>query len=85
MIAVIDGMERPPRLLGKDYFDSLPDEDKEKILGDAEFEAYSSGQITLADLVGWKTSKLWGKSVYKKKLGIKNVPEKETKTTKKGK
>jgi SPP1 gp7 family putative phage head morphogenesis protein len=68
MIAVIEGIERPPRLLGKDYFESLGDDEKAKILGDAEFEAYSSGQITLLDLVGWKTSKLWGKSVYKKKL-----------------
>lgn len=68
MIAVIDGVTRSDRILGKDWFDQQSDETKAKILGQEAFEAYSRGEVKLEDFIGWKNSAQFGKSVYTKSL-----------------
>lgn len=75
MIPVIEGVESPPRLLGRDWFENLSDEEKEEILGIDAFEAYKRGEVTLEDFVGWRNSKEFGKSVYARSLvnALKNA------------
>lgn len=68
MIAVIRGVERPARTLGKDWFDRQTDEVKEKILGTEAAEAYKRGEVTLADFIGRRVSREFGESVYTKSL-----------------
>ena len=68
MIAVIIGVERPPRTLGSDWFEDQSDDVKAEILGDDAFAAYSRGEVTLKDFVGWRNSREFGKSVYTKPL-----------------
>lgn len=68
MIPVIEGVERRPRTLGRDWFEEQPDEVKERMLGKQAFESYKRGEFTLDDVVGWATSKEFGKRIYTKKL-----------------
>lgn len=68
MIPVIDGVERPRRTLGADWFDRQPDDVKEKILGKLGAAAYNDGQIRMEDFIGWRNSKEFGRSVYTKPL-----------------
>ena len=68
MIAVIIDVERPVRTLGSDWFEVQSDEVKEQILGVDAFAAYSRGEVSLKDFVGWRNSKEFGKSVYTKPL-----------------
>lgn len=68
MIPVIIGMESEPRLTGGVWFEDQPDEIKEEILGRDAFAAYQRGEISLKDLVGWKNSKEFGRSIYTKPL-----------------
>lgn len=68
MVAVIEGVPRSPRTLGKDWFDKQPDEIKEKIIGKEGLAAYKQGLIELKDFIGWKTHPQFGKSVYTKPL-----------------
>lgn len=68
MIAVIKGVTRPTRTLGRNWFDAQSDEVKEKILGVEAAEAFARGDAELKDFIGWKNSKEFGKSVYTKKL-----------------
>lgn len=42
LIAVIDGVDRPPRDIGSDWFATLPDSDKIMMLGDERFREYSN-------------------------------------------
>lgn len=68
MIAVIAGVERPKRTLGRDWFDAQSDEVKEQILGKDAFAALARGEVQLTDFIGWKTSPEFGKSVYTRSL-----------------
>lgn len=68
LIAVIDGVDRPPRQLGSEWFDEQPYEVWEKALGVEGAEAFERGDVTLKDFIGWRTDKHFGKSVYKKPL-----------------
>lgn len=68
LLPVIDGVETPPRTLGRDWFDRQPYEVKEQILGKLAAESYARGEFKLEDAVGWATSKEFGKRVYTKKL-----------------
>lgn len=68
MIAVIDGVPRPPRTLGKEWFDKQPDDVKAKIIGVDGLAAYKEGLITLDDFVGKKPHPLFGESVFTKPL-----------------
>jgi len=68
MIPVIDGIQRPPRQLGSDWFDQQSDEIKETIIGKDGVAAYNEGLVGLKDFVGWRNDKRFGKSVYTKPL-----------------
>lgn len=68
MIPVLIGVPRPRRKLGSEWFEELDDERKEKILGQDAAAAYARGEFELKDLVGWKTDRRFGKSVYRKPL-----------------
>jgi SPP1 gp7 family putative phage head morphogenesis protein len=68
MIAVIDGVTRPKRTLGSDWFDAQSDEVKEEILGRDAFAAFDRGEVNLKDFVGWKNSKEFGRSIYTRPL-----------------
>lgn len=68
MIAVIDGITRPKRTLGSDWFAAQSDDVKEEILGKDAFASYGRGEVELKDFVGWKNSKEFGRSIYTKPL-----------------
>ena len=70
MIPVIIGVPRPDRLTGQEWFDAQPDEIKARILGPEAAAAYTRGEITLKDLIGWRNSREFGKSVYTKPLSL---------------
>jgi SPP1 gp7 family putative phage head morphogenesis protein len=57
------------RLLGKDWFETLSDADKIRILGADGFAAWKEGQIKgLKDFVAFKNDRRFGKSVYRRPL-----------------
>jgi SPP1 gp7 family putative phage head morphogenesis protein len=68
MIPVIIGVPRPPRTIGSEWFDRLPFENQAFVLGVEGAVAYREGVVGLKDFVGWRTDKLFGKSVYTKPL-----------------
>lgn len=78
LIAVIAGVERPPRTIGSEWFERQPDDVREKVLGKEAAEAYSRGEVELKDFVGWRNSKEFGRSVYTRKLSdvLMNKPGK---------
>ena len=68
MIPVLIDVEMPPRTNGTEWFERQPDDVKEEILGRDGFRMYADGQLKLADMVGWKNHKLFGRSIYKRSL-----------------
>lgn len=70
MIPVIKGVTRPPRELGREWFERQSDAVKEKILGKEAALAFERDEVELKDFVGWKPSKEFGKSVYTKQLSL---------------
>lgn len=68
IIPVVPGVERK-RTLGRDWFDSLPQEQQAKIIGKQAAEAYSRGEVELKDFVGWRNHKVFGRSVRTRSLG----------------
>lgn len=68
MIPVIDGVESPPRTLGRDWVKTLGPDDRKEIFGKEAAEALERGEITHGDLVGWRNSKEFGRSIYTKPL-----------------
>lgn len=68
MIAVILGLNRRPRTIGKDWFENLSDGGKESILGKEVFLVYRQNNLTLDDFVAFKNDKRFGKSVTRKPL-----------------
>lgn len=66
--AKIDGIEPKKRISGKEYFETLPDEDKEKILGKEAFLAYQDNNLTLDDFVAFRNDKRFGRSVTRRPL-----------------
>lgn len=68
MKSVIIDLPAKKRTLGKDYFENLSDEDKEKILGKETFLAYKEHGLTLDDFVTFRNDKRFGKSVSRKPL-----------------
>lgn len=69
MIPVIDGVERPPRTIGSKWLAAQPEDVQRHILGDDLQEAYANGDIELKDVVGWRTHKIFGRSIYTKSAG----------------
>lgn len=68
IIAVIDGVDRPKRTIGREWFDEQSGDVQDEILGKEAAAAYRRGDVTLKDFVGWKNDKQFGKSVYRKPL-----------------
>jgi SPP1 gp7 family putative phage head morphogenesis protein len=68
MIPVMPDVPRGARTLGSDWFDTLDDDEKAEILGKEAADEYKRGTVDLRDFVGWRNSKEFGKSVYKKSL-----------------
>jgi hypothetical protein len=53
---------------GSDWFANQDESTQRAILGNAKYEAWSNGDFTLSDVVGYNHDKQWGKSVYEKPL-----------------
>ena len=68
MIPVIEGVESPLRTLGRDWVKTLAEEDLEMIFGKEAAAAIARGDISHGDLVGWKNSKEFGRSIYTRSL-----------------
>lgn len=68
MIPVLKNMPPEERKLGSEWFAELNTEDKERILGKELTAMYDRGDVELKDLVGWKTDKRFGKTVYRKPM-----------------
>ena len=68
MIPVIEGVEPPARTLGRDWVQTLDEDDQAEIFGKEAAAALERGEITHGDLVGWRNSKEFGRSIYTKPL-----------------
>lgn len=68
LIPVIEGLPRRKRTLGRDWFESQPDEVKGNILGKETFAAYRDNNLSLDDFVAFRNDKRFGKSVTRKPL-----------------
>lgn len=66
MIAVLIDVPRPPRERGSEWLARQDGEIKAAVLGTDAAAAIERGEIELADLVGWRNSKEFGRSVYTK-------------------
>ena len=53
---------------GVDLFERRSDQDKERVLGKAAFQAYKAGAVKLEDFVGRKRSATWGTMRYARSL-----------------
>jgi hypothetical protein len=53
---------------GATWFEGLPDETKENILGPAVFRAYKDGKVTLSDLLGERHTDTFGTEISRRSL-----------------
>lgn len=53
---------------GAQWLDSQDEATQRAILGNAKYDAYTNGDITLSDLVGTKSDPNWGNSIYERSL-----------------
>lgn len=53
---------------GAQWLDSQDEATQRAILGNAKYDAYTNGDITLSDLVGTKSDADWGNSIYERSL-----------------
>jgi len=68
MVPLVKGTERPERETGQEWFDKQPEETQRKVLGNAGYEAYKAGAVSLSDFVGQKSSRAWGTTRYARSL-----------------
>lgn len=68
MKPVILDIPAKTRTLGRDYFETLTDEQKEKILGKEAFLAYKHHNLTLDDFVIFRNDKRFGRAVSRRPL-----------------
>ena len=68
MKSIIIGIKPKQRTLGRDYFEQLTDEEKEKILGKEGFLAYDQHGLTLDDFVAFRNDKRFGRAVTRRPL-----------------
>lgn len=68
LLPVLIGAKPPLRHTGEEVFAHLPDESKRTVLGDAKFEAYRDGKITLRSLVGYRNDPRWGETRWERGL-----------------
>lgn len=87
LIAIIDGVERPKRVLGPEWFDQQSDDVKAAIIGVDGLAAYKEKIIKLKDFIGYAQDVRFGLRTYTKKLGdilkTKPVAERIIRTPKK--
>jgi len=62
LVAIVRGGFAPTWVSGKEWLQGLPEERQRKILGDARFEVWRSGQVTLDQMSKLKTDAVWGGS-----------------------
>jgi SPP1 gp7 family putative phage head morphogenesis protein len=68
MIPMVKGFPDIPRATGEQAFNDLDPQSKRKVLGDAKYEKYRTGQIRLSDLVEVGRSPKWGSYRIEKPL-----------------
>ncbi len=64
------GIEMPKRQTGAEWFEAQEPEVQRRVLGNAGYEAYSKGEVTLQDFVGRKRSRDWGTMRYARSLRV---------------
>lgn len=62
----IEEEEKPET--GAEWFVKQPEEAQRTILGDAKYEAWKAGKITLQDLIGYENDRRWGPSRWERSL-----------------
>ncbi len=66
MVPVLKGEEGAPPVweTGSEWLDKQPEAVQRKVLGNAGYEAYKAGAVTLQDFVGQRKSREWGTTRY---------------------
>lgn len=67
-LEIVKGFPREKRETGAEWFDKQPDSVQRKVLGDAGYEAYKAGVVSLQDFVGRSHSRDWGTTRYARSL-----------------
>lgn len=62
LIPLVEGFPLPQWQRGLDWFKTLPDEEKRRMMGNGRFEAYKEGLFSLDQLVTVKSNPVWGPS-----------------------
>jgi len=67
---VLKGEEGAPPVweTGSEWLDKQPEAVQRHVLGNAGYEAYKAGAVTLTDFVGQRKSREWGTTRYAKSL-----------------
>ena len=68
MIPVLRGQEAPEWETGETWFEKQAEAMQRGILGNAGYEAYRGGAVTLRDFVGQRQSAAWGSTRYARSL-----------------
>lgn len=70
MVPVLKGEEGAPPVweTGSEWLDKQPEAVQRHVLGNAGYEAYKAGAVTLTDFVGQRKSREWGTTRYAKSL-----------------
>lgn len=70
MVPCLKGEENQPPgwETGSTWLDKQPEAVQRKVLGNAGYEAYKAGAVTLQDFVGRKRSRAWGTTRYARSL-----------------
>lgn len=81
MVPVLKGEENAPPAweTGSAWLDKQPADVQRQVLGNAGYEAYKAGAVTLQDFVGQRHSKAWGTMRYARSLeaALKAAEDKE--------
>lgn len=68
-ITVVKGFEGERDIeTGQDWFNALSPERQREMMGNAAYEAYKAGDVTLDDFVGKRTDDVFGAQVYEQSL-----------------
>ncbi|MGI6079256.1 MAG: phage minor head protein, partial [Fastidiosipilaceae bacterium] len=70
MVPVLKGEEGAPPVweTGSEWLDKQPEAVQRHVLGNAGYEAYKAGAVTLSDFVGQKSDPRWGTTRYARSL-----------------
>lgn len=64
----LDVPEQSPRQTGQEWFNTLPDSQKQDYFSKGAWKAYQAGAVNLDDFVGQSESKAWGPAYVEKSL-----------------